>query len=161
MALIVSPPNKAWRETNEICAKQTKKNLGKKSQTNKQKPDNQFLNMQKTNNREQKEYTLRKQEKDATYLGEKGAENSPSSARNIRAQNRKDNTADSYTICPAENKLLQAAWDDDFEYFAGLSGLLLRKLLDLLTHWSHLYHPNTLLKELLEYQGNSRKLEKC
>lgn len=40
MALTVSTPNNAWRETNEICAKQTKANLGKKLQTKNQNPNN-------------------------------------------------------------------------------------------------------------------------
>lgn len=74
MALTVSTLNNAWRETNEICAKQTKANLGKKLQTKNQKPNNQLLNVL-WNNREQKEYTLRKEEKDTAYLGERGFEN--------------------------------------------------------------------------------------
>lgn len=51
LALTVDRPNQAWREADEIHAKQKKNKFGKEI-SNKQNPDNQFLKVKKTSTTE-------------------------------------------------------------------------------------------------------------
>lgn len=72
MALTVDRPNQAWREADEIHAKQKKKQIWERN-SKQTKPRQPVLEREKDfNNRE---YTLRKDEKDASYLREGGFEN--------------------------------------------------------------------------------------
>lgn len=68
LPMTVNTPNQAGREKKEICAKQQKQIWERKSKQ-KRKP---VLEHMENLNSDQKEYTLRKEEKDVAYFGVDG-----------------------------------------------------------------------------------------